>query len=113
MPTQVARLPLRQLSSSVDQAVKAALARHPVKQTGGFVFNPGILAGPILDAATDLKVAQQIADEVTQGVQKAQAAAPGASALSLPPLTSGVLVTHNHIICGFFPYPTPILSIEE
>jgi hypothetical protein len=100
---------LKQLTSSVDQAVKAAVQRHPAKVTNGFTINPGIICGPILEAATDLKLAQQIADEITQQVQKAQAGgAAGASAFQ-----SGVLVTRGHIICGFFPYPVPELNVEQ
>ena len=111
MPTSIAKIPLRRLTGSVDEAVKAALARHQVKTSSGFVINPGILAGPILEAATDLKVAQQIAEDITQHVQRSQTFAGGAGAGSA--LTSGILVTRDHILCGFFPFPAPVLSVEE
>jgi hypothetical protein len=101
---------LKQLSGSVDKAVKAALQRNQAKSTG-VILNPGILAGPLLDVATDIKVAQKIADDITAQVQKEQGsfahAAPGAA------LQSGVLITHSHILCGFFPYPTPLLGLDE
>jgi hypothetical protein len=101
---------LKQLTSSVDQAVKAAVQRHPAKVTNGFAINPGIICGPILEAATDLKLAQQIADEITQQVQKAQA---GGAAAAASAFQSAVLVTRGHIICGFFPYPVPELNVEQ
>ena len=66
----------------------------------------------MLDAATDLKVAQKIADDITAQVQKTQAQTLGAGAGVSQPLQSGVLVTHSHIICGFFPYPTPFFNID-
>ena len=70
MATQaLAPISLKQLSTTVDAAVKAALDRHKLKATNGFTINPGTLAGPLLEPATDLKVAQQIAEEVTKQVQ--------------------------------------------
>ena len=102
---------IKQLSSSVDGAVKAALERHKLKTTNGFIINPGTLAGPLLDAATDLKVAQQVADEVTKQVQQAQAG--HAQAAAVRPLQSGVLVTNRYILCGFFPYEVPQINIEK
>ena len=106
---------LKQLSASVDGAVKAALDRHKLKTTNGFIINPGTLAGPLLDRATDLKVAQQVADEVTKQVQQAQTgahAAEGAAAAARP-LQSGVLVTNRFILCGFFPYEVPQINVEK
>jgi hypothetical protein len=109
-----ANISLKQLTGSVDQAVKAALQRNPAKTSSGFVINPGILAGPLLDVATDLKVAQKIADDITAQVQKGQLAGHATTAAPVAQtLQSGVLVTHNHILCGFFPYPAPILTLEE
>ena len=73
--------------------------------------------GPLLDRATDLKVAQQIADEVTKQVQQAHFAHAGgeghAAGLAAPALQSGVLVTNRYILCGFFPYPVPNINIEH
>jgi hypothetical protein len=105
---------LKQLTTSVDQAVKAAVQRHSAKVSNGFTINPGIICGPILDAATDLKVAQQIADEITQQVQKAQAVSLGAkaSAVAAPAFQSAVLATRGHVICGFYPFPIPELNLE-
>jgi hypothetical protein len=118
MATTPLTLSIKQLSSSVDGAVKAALDRHKLKTTNGFIINPGTLAGPLLDAATDLKVAQQVADEVTKQVQQAQAAGhaqAGAAhaAAALKPLQSGVLVTNRYILCGFFPYEVPQINVEK
>ncbi len=101
------RISLKQLSPAVDQAVKAALERHKARATNGFAINPGIIAGPILDAAVDFKVAQQIATEITQQVQKAQAGGIGTA------LEPAVLFTHGHIICGFYPYPVPEVFVHE
>jgi hypothetical protein len=103
---------LKQLTTSVDQAVKAAVQRHQAKVSNGFTINPGIICGPILEAATDLKTAQQIADEITQQVQKAQAGGPAAAAAA-PAFESAVLITRGHIICGFRPYPVPELNVEQ
>jgi hypothetical protein len=100
---------LKQLSGSVDTAVKAALERHKVKATNGFVINPGTLAGPLLDHATDLKVAQQIAEEVTKQVAGAQ----GPGALALPHVQPAVLVTSRFILCGFFPYEVPQINVDH
>jgi hypothetical protein len=100
---------LKQLTSTVNQAVKLALERHPAKSTANFVINPGVLAGPILDPATNIQVAQQIAQTITAQVQQAGgfAAAPGGA-----PLQYGVLITPNHIICGFYPAPPWELNTE-
>src|SRR5436305_9268763 len=104
MSTTPTTLSIKELSSAVDGAVKAALERHNMKTTNQFIINPGTLAGPLLDRATDLKVAQQIADEVTKQVQQAHfthaggtAQAAGATALTLQ---SGFLVTNRFILCG-------------
>lgn len=114
MATTPLTLSIKQLSSSVDGAVKAALDRHKLKTTNGFIINPGTLAGPLLDVATDLKVAQQVADEVTKQVQQAQAGhAPGGAAAAARPLQSGVLVTNRYILCGFFPYEVPQINVEK
>jgi hypothetical protein len=111
MASKPATVSLKQLTGSVDQAVKAALQRHQVKSTVPFILNPGILAGPILDPATDIKVAQQIANDITAQVQSAQAGGQGA--LGAQPLESGVLITRNHIICGFYPFPPWELNVEQ
>jgi len=100
------QIAIRQLTPAVNQAVKAALERHKTQATNGFALNPGIIAGPILAATVDFKVAQQIATEVTQQVQKAQVGGAG------PTLEPAVLFTHNHIICGFFPFPVPEVIFE-
>jgi hypothetical protein len=100
------QISLKQLTPAVDQAVKAALERHKTAATNGFALSPGIIAGPILAATVDVKVAQQIATEVTQQVQRAQAAGGG------PALEPAVLIAHNHIICGFFPFPVPDVFVE-
>jgi hypothetical protein len=115
MATTPSTISLKLLSSSVDGAVKAALDRHKLKTTNGFIINPGTLAGPLLDRATDLKVAQQVADEVTKQVQQAQAAghAPEGAAHAAVPLQSGVLVTSRFILCGFFPYEVPQINVEK
>jgi len=118
MATSPSTLSIKQLSSAVDGAVKAALDRHKLKATNQFIINPGTLAGPLLDKATDLKIAQQIADEVTRQVQQAQTAAHptgGAehAAITAKPLQSGVLVTNRYILCGFFPYEVPQINIEH
>jgi len=121
MATAPTTISLKQLSSSVDGAVKAALDRHKVKAGNGFIINPGTLAGPLLDRATDLKVAQQIADEVTKQVQQAQAqihathATAGAehATVAARPFQSGVLITDRFILCGFFPYEVPQINVEK
>ena len=100
---------LKQLSGTVDGAVKAALDRHKLKTTNGFIINPGTLAGPLLDHATDLKVAQQIAEEVTKQVAGAQ----GAGAAAFANIQPGVLVTNRFILCGFFPYEVPQINVEH
>lgn len=100
------QISLKQLTPAVDQAVKAALERHKTAATNGFAINPGIIAGPILAATVDLKVAQQIATEVTQQVQRAQVGTPGAV------LEPAVLITHGHILCGFYPFPVPDVFVE-
>ena len=110
MASKPSTISLKQLPGTVDQAVKAALQRHQAKSTAPFVLNPGILAGPILDAATDIKVAQQIANDITAHVQSAQPGGQGA--IAAPPLESGVLITRNHIICGFYPAPPWELNTE-
>jgi hypothetical protein len=108
-----ANISLKQLTGSVDKAVKAALQRNQAKSVSGFVLNPGVLAGPILDAATDIKIAQKIADDITAQVQREQIGGlTDTAALAAQPLQSGVLVTHQHIICGFFPFPNPVLTVE-
>jgi hypothetical protein len=105
---------LKQLSASVDGAVKAALDRHRLKTTNEFIINPGTLAGPLLDRATDLKVAQQVADEVTKQVQQAQTGAHDTEGAAVArPLQSGVLVTNRFILCGFFPYEVPQINVEK
>ena len=113
MATSLPTISLKQLSSSVEGAVKAALDRHKVKAGNGFIINPGTLAGPLLDRATDLKVAQQIADEVTKQVQQTQAHATHAATAAARPLQSGVLVTERFILCGFFPYEVPQINVEK
>ena len=109
MATTPSSLSLKQLTGTVDNAVKAALQRHNAKSSAGFVLNPGILAGPLLDLATDIKVAQHIADDITKQVQ----AGGGQHAAISQPLASGVLITHTHILCGFFPYPAPVLNVAQ
>jgi hypothetical protein len=102
---------LKKLAPVVGKAVKAALDRQKLKAGDEFAINPGIIAGPLLDVATDLKVAQQIAAEVTAAVQKGAAATTAAAAL--PRLTPAVLVIRNRgIICGFFPYPVPDVLVD-
>jgi hypothetical protein len=115
MATSPSSISLKQLTGTVDKAVKAALQRNPAKTSSGFILNPGILAGPLLDVATDLRVAQKIADDITAQVQKEQSGAHATTAAApvAQNLQSGVLVTHSHILCGFFPYPNPILKVEE
>jgi hypothetical protein len=118
MSTTPTTLSIKQLSSAVSGAVGAALDRHKLKATNQFIINPGTLAGPLLDKATDLKIAQQIADEVTKQVQHAQTAAhaPGGAehaAITARPLQSGVLVTNRYILCGFFPYEVPQINVEQ
>src|SRR5262245_920091 len=104
------QISLSQLGTTVDKAVKAALDRHHAKASNGFVINPGIIAGPLLDLATDVKVAQKIAEEVTQQVQ--QAGGPEAGAAAAKPMVSAVLVTPHGILCGFFPYPVPEVIVK-
>jgi hypothetical protein len=114
-PTQ-ANISLKQLSVAAEGAVKAALDRHKLKATNNFVINPGILAGPLLDKATDPKVAQQIADEVTKQVQQAQGAhtaAAGHAGAAISPLQSAVLITNRFILCGFLPYDVPQINVEK
>lgn len=101
------QISLKQLAPAVDQAVKAALQRHATRASNGFAINPGIIAGPILEGAVDFKVAQQIATEVTQHVQKAQVGGIG------PALEPAVLFIHGHIICGFYPFPVPEVFVHE
>jgi hypothetical protein len=113
MATKPTTVSLKHLTGTVDQAVKAALQRHQAKSTAPFILNPGILAGPLLDPATDVKVAQQIATEITAQVQAAQGGAQGAGAIAAPSLESGVLITRNHIICGFYPVPPWELNVEQ
>ena len=117
MATTPSTLSIKQLSSAVDGAVKAALDRHKMKTNNQFIINPGTLAGPLLDVTTDLKVAQQIADEVTKQVQQAHFTHAGgegkAAGVTAPTLQSGVLVTQRFILCGFFPYPVPNINIEQ
>ena len=100
---------LKQLTSTVNQAVKLALERHPAKSTANFVINPGVLAGPILDPATNIQVAQQIAQTITAQVQQAGGLAGAAAGA---PLQYGVLITPTHIICGFYPAPPWELNTE-
>jgi hypothetical protein len=107
---------LKQLSGAVDGAVKAALDRHKLKATNGFIINPGTLAGPLLDRATDLKVAQQLADEITKQVEQSNFAAGGQAHAAAAPtvhLQSGVLLTSRYILCGFFPYEAPQINVEK
>jgi len=108
MATTPGTISLKHLSVAVDQAVKAAIQKHQAKVAAPFAINPGIICGPLLEPATDLKTAQQIADEITQQVQKGQAGLAAAQ-----PLTSAVLAMHGRIICGFFPYPAPVLDVER
>ena len=110
MATKPSTVSLTQFSVAVNQAVKVALQRNPAKSAAPFILNPGVLAGPLLDVATDLKVAQQIADDVTSAVQTAHAGTAGAA--SAQTLTSAVLITHNHIICGFYPAPPWELNVD-
>jgi hypothetical protein len=104
------QISLSKLGPAVDKAVKAALDRHHAKANAGFVINPGIIAGPLLDIATDIKVAQKIAEEVTQ--QVAQSGGLDAAAAAQP-LVSAVLVTPRALICGFFPYPVPEIDVGK
>ena len=117
MATTSSTISLKQLSGSVDGAVKAALDRHKLQTSNGFIINPGTLAGPLLDKAVDVKVAQQIADEITAQVQagasRAAAAGGEPSAAAIKPLQSGVLITNRFILCGFFPYEVPQISVEK
>jgi|GEM_PF-3082726 len=119
MAAATSLISLKQLSASVDGAVKAALDRHKLKTTNGFIINPGTLAGPLLDRATDLKVAQQVADEVTKQVQQqahttAHAVEGAEQALAAPKVfQSGVLITNRFILCGFFPYEVPQINVEK
>jgi hypothetical protein len=107
MATKPSTVSLTQFSTAVNQAVKVALQRNPAKSTAPFILNPGVLAGPLLDVATDLKVAQQIADDITSAVQ-----AHAGTASSAQTLSSAVLITHNHIICGFWPAPPWELNVD-
>ncbi len=110
MATTASTISLKQLASSVDGAVKAALDRHKIKATNQFIINPGTLAGPLLDPATDLKTAQQVAAEVAKQVQ---VEAHGEHAAVAKPLQSGVLITNRYILCGFFPFEVPQLNVER
>jgi hypothetical protein len=112
MATNASVISIKQLSGAVNGAVSAALERHKLKSTNQFIINPGTLAGPLLDHATDLKVAQQLADEITKQVQQAQAGGTH-SAAALPTLQSGVLVTSRFVLCGFFPFEVPQINIEK
>ena len=103
------QISLSQLGPIVDKAVKAAIDEHHAKANNGFVINPGIIAGPLLDIATDIKVAQKIAEDVTQQVQQSGGLDAAAAA---KPLVSAVLVTPRAIICGFFPYPVPEVIVK-
>ncbi|HEX2455170.1 MAG TPA: hypothetical protein VHI99_15835 [Vicinamibacterales bacterium] len=104
------QISLSQLGPTVDKAVKAALDRHHAKASNGFVINPGIIAGPLLDIATDVKVAQKIAEEVTQQVQQAGGLD---AAAATKPLVSAVVLTPRAILCGFFPYPVPEIIVGK
>jgi hypothetical protein len=105
-------IPLRQLGPAVGKAVKAALDRHKAQADEQFIINPGIIAGPRLAVATDIKTAQKIAEEITKEVQKAPVGTK-AEAAALPRLTAAVLITRGGIICGFFPYPVPEILVDR
>lgn len=108
MATTANTITLKNLVSATGPAVTAALKRHSAKPAGGLILNPGTLAGPLLDPATDIRVAQQIADDVAKAVQGQF----GQGLTSIPALSTGVLITKSHILCGFFPYPAPEIGFE-
>jgi hypothetical protein len=114
----MASISLKQLSAAVDGAVKSALERHKLKSTNQFIINPGTLAGPLLDRATDIKAAQQLAEDITKQVQgkmgsTAAAEGPLEAAPRAMQLQPGVLVTNRFIICGFFPWEVPQINVEK
>ena len=106
-------LSLKELSTAASGAVHAALERHKLKATNDVIINPGTLAGPLLDRATDLKVAQQLADEITKQVQGKLGGGGVQTAALQAPLQSGVLVTNRFILCGFFPWEVPQINVEK
>lgn len=112
MATKPSTVSLRQLTGTVNKAVQTALKRQNVTATAPFILNPGVLAGPLLDATTNIQVAQQLAKDITAEVQAAQAggAAVASAAGALEP---AVLITPNHIICGFYPAPPWELNVEQ
>jgi hypothetical protein len=94
-------VPIKQLTSSVSQAVTAALDRHKVAATAKFAIGPGLICGPLLEKA-ELNVAQQIANEVVAGV--------GGTALANR--KPAVVSAHGHIICGVILDPQEVLRVE-
>jgi hypothetical protein len=112
MATTPQTVSLRQLTATVNKAVQAALQRQKITATAPFILNPGVLAGPLLDVTTNIQVAQQVAQEIATQVQTAQAG--GKAGAAAPTVEWGVLVTPNHIICGFFPPGPPWeLNVEQ
>jgi hypothetical protein len=105
MATQPAGIPLKQLVSSVQQAVTAALERHGVQAQAKVAIGDGLICGPLLAKAVDMKVAQQIAEDVAG---KAHAAALSGS----QPPKPGVFSGPNHIICGIIIDPREGIIVE-
>jgi hypothetical protein len=100
----------KDVSAAVDQAVKLATEKHKEKFGPDFHIGPGTIMGRyLLESATALKQAQQIATEITQHVNE-QGAARGPS-VALPRFEPAVLLRNNLILCGF--YPGPIVDIQE
>lgn len=105
---------LKSIASSVGPAVAAALKKHNIKAGGSLVLNPGILAGPLLEPTVDLKVAQQIAEEVANGMQQhAAGLAATATPIAAAKYKPGVFATNDFILCGVRPYEIPMLTFGD
>jgi len=99
----------KDVSMAVDHAVKLATEKHKVKFGPDFSIGPGTIMGRyLLESATALNQAEQLAMEITQHVNGQGAARAAGIA---PHYEPAVLIRNGLILCGF--YPGPIVDIQE
>src|SRR6266404_4974083 len=105
-----ASISIRELSTAINTAVKAAVQKHPdfnIHATNEFVYHPYWIVGiPIPDTRIkELGQLQTLAAELTTQIQKAAPSAFSADAVGSQAVEPAVYIHGRLIICGYRPMP--------